>query len=167
MNKTFKNNFSGHQLFTWLCLFMRLSRCPFVTETFTLLFVCSLSHFKLDLKLDWSKCQTPKCQCCLSLFRHFLILEHFDDWRPLWADILKGLFKHIYIKNGQIKCFYFYLLGWGLGSDVIINMLNFARFMFADCACKFWTSPMMMLPMYFCQNFDLKRAFFNRKSMKS
>ena len=27
---------------------------------------------------------------------------------------LKGLFMHIYIEDGQIECFYSYILGWGL-----------------------------------------------------
>ena len=30
------------------------------------------------------------------------------------TNILKGLFRHIYIKEGQIKCFILSFLGWGL-----------------------------------------------------
>ena len=35
------------------------------------------------------------------------------------TNILKELFRHIYIKKGQIKCFNFSFLGWGL--KVIYN----------------------------------------------
>ena len=48
------------------------------------------------------------------IFRYFLILVHIDGVRPPWTDILKGLFWHIYTEKGQIKCFHFSLLGWGL-----------------------------------------------------
>ena len=30
------------------------------------------------------------------------------------TNILKGLLRHIYIEKGQMKCFIFSLLGWGL-----------------------------------------------------
>ena len=30
------------------------------------------------------------------------------------TNILKGLLRHIYIEKGQIKCFNFSFLGWGL-----------------------------------------------------
>ena len=30
------------------------------------------------------------------------------------TNILKGLFRHIYIEKGQIKCFIISFLGWGL-----------------------------------------------------
>ena len=38
----------------------------------------------------------------------FLNLRHIDGGRPPQTDILKGLFRHIYIENGKIKYFYFY-----------------------------------------------------------
>ena len=30
------------------------------------------------------------------------------------ANIIQGLLRHIYIEKGQIKCFNFSFLGWGL-----------------------------------------------------
>ena len=52
-------------------------------------------------------------------FRHFLIWEHIDGGRPLRADILKGIFRHIYIENGQ-RLFIFILLD-GLREWFIIS----------------------------------------------
>ena len=46
--------------------------------------------------------------------RHFWIWEHIDGGRTPQINILKGLFRHIYIEKGQIKCFNFSFLGWGL-----------------------------------------------------
>ena len=46
-------------------------------------------------------------------------LWHFQFENILMAedprtDTLKGLFRHIYIKKGQIQCFNFSFFGWGL-----------------------------------------------------
>ena len=41
------------------------------------------------------------------------IWEHIDAEYPR-TNILEGLFRHIYIEKGQIKCFNFSFLGWGL-----------------------------------------------------
>ena len=38
-------------------------------------------------------------------FKLFWIWEHIDGGRPPRTDIWKGLFRHIYIENGHIKCF--------------------------------------------------------------
>ena len=46
--------------------------------------------------------------------RHFWIWEHIDGGRTPRINILKGLFRHIYIEKGQIKCFNFSFLGWDL-----------------------------------------------------
>ena len=50
----------------------------------------------------------------------FQTFEYIDGGRRPRTDILKGLFRHIYIENGQIKCFHFYSSGWGL--RVIYNL---------------------------------------------
>ena len=47
------------------------------------------------------------------------ILDIFEFENILMAEdprikILKGLFRHIYIEKGHIKCFDFSFLGWGL-----------------------------------------------------
>ena len=42
------------------------------------------------------------------------------------ANILKGLLRHIYIEKGQIKCFIFSFLGWGL--KVTYNLDFFEKF---------------------------------------
>ena len=59
-------------------------------------------------------------------FRHFLIWEQIDGGRPHRTNILKGLFRHIYIEKDQIKCFNFSFLGWGLkvtyNSDIFEKM---------------------------------------------
>ena len=68
------------------------------------------------------------------------------------TNILKGLFRHTYIEKGQINCFNFSFLGWGLkvtyNSDIFEKLrapppwvfkclnLNFRRFVF------FLTSPL-------------------------
>ena len=43
------------------------------------------------------------------------------------TNILKGLFRHIYIEKGQIKCFNISLLGWGLkvtyNSDIFEKLI--------------------------------------------
>ena len=36
-------------------------------------------------------------------FKKNLIADKFDNLRPPHTDILKGLFRHIYIENGEIK----------------------------------------------------------------
>ena len=41
------------------------------------------------------------------IFDHQTNFTHF----PTPSDILKGLFRHIYIANGQIKCFSFSFIG--------------------------------------------------------
>ena len=46
-------------------------------------------------------------------------LDIFEFENKLMAEdprtnILKRLFRHIYVKKGQIKCFNFSSLGWGL-----------------------------------------------------
>ena len=52
--------------------------------------------------------------------------------------------------------------GGTLGSDVILNLLNFSGFLIANCARRFQTCPLMMVPINFRQNLDLfkKRTFF-------
>ena len=42
-------------------------------------------------------------------FENILMAEE-----PPRINILKGLFRHIYIEKGQIKCCFFSFLGWGL-----------------------------------------------------
>ena len=41
------------------------------------------------------------------------------------ANILNGILRHIYIEKGQIKCFNFSFLGWGL--KVTYNSDNFEK----------------------------------------
>ena len=43
------------------------------------------------------------------------------------TNILKGLFRHIYIKKGQIKCFDFSFLGWGLKLTYILDIFEKLR----------------------------------------
>ena len=53
---------------------------------------------------------TPTFGSILDIFEFENILMAEDP--P--ANILKGLLRHIYIEKGQIKCFNFSFLGWGL-----------------------------------------------------
>ena len=52
--------------------------------------------------------------------RHFWIWEHIDGGRPPGriTDILKGLFRHIYIEKGQIKCINF------LGARALLELAH-------------------------------------------
>ena len=54
---------------------------------------------------------TPPLRSISDFFEFETILMAED---PPWTDILKGSFRHIYIEKGQIKCFDFSILGWGL-----------------------------------------------------
>ena len=54
--------------------------------------------------------------------RHFWIWEHIDGGRTTRINISKGLFRHIYIEKGQIKCFNFSFLGWGLIIETFLKI---------------------------------------------
>ena len=47
-------------------------------------------------------------------FQTFVNLRTYWWRKTPWTNILKGLFRHIYIEKGQIKCFNFSFLRWGL-----------------------------------------------------
>ena len=66
----------------------------------------------------------------ISDFYEFENILMMEDPR---TNILKGLFRHIYIEKGQIKCFNFSFLGWGLiltyNSVILGKSLQFSRFL--------------------------------------
>ena len=61
--------------------------------------------------------------------------------------------KTIISVGGQVRLGQVGWWGWvvrsggTLGSDVILNSVNFGRFFIADCACRFRTNPLMMMVM--------------------
>ena len=80
-----------------------------------------------------SKLDRPSLHRIILIFYLFqMVFENADPPNPLGSDsdifefenilmaedpsdnILKGLFRHIYIEEEQIKCFNFSFLGWGL-----------------------------------------------------
>ena len=66
-------------------------------------------------RLFWISDLFEKCWSPLSdQFQTFLNLRTYWWRKTPWTNILKGLFRHIYIEKGQIKCFNISFLGWGL-----------------------------------------------------
>ena len=68
------------------------------------------------------------------------------------TNILKGLFRHIYIEKGQIKCFNFSFLGWGLrvtyNSDFFEKLrppmgFQMSEFEFQTFLFCFFTPPLL------------------------
>ena len=66
-------------------------------------------------RLFWISDLFEKCWPPLSdQFQTFLNLRTYWWRKTPRTNILKELFRHIYIEKGQIKCFNFSFLGWGL-----------------------------------------------------
>ena len=60
------------------------------------------------------------------------ILDIFEFEKILMAEdpranILKGLLRHIYVEKGQLKCFNFSFLGWGLKVAYNLDIFEILR----------------------------------------
>ena len=102
-------------------------------------------------------------QCC-NYQRYIQKVEIIqEELQLIQLYILKGLFRHIYIEKGQMKCFNFSFLGWGLrvsyNSDIFETPpsvfkcpnLNFRHFCFIFSRFLIMTPPLSFYVVKICR----------------